>query len=59
MRKYAIVKGDGMNYNRETEAVAVYYNLKEARSHLMELMRKYGRVAIISLYYTDPVKMAI
>ena len=59
MRKYAIVKGNGMTYNRETEAVAVYFNLEEARSHLMEFIKKYGKVAIISLYYTDLVKMAI
>jgi len=59
MRKYAIVKGNGMIYNKETEAVAVYFNLEEARSHLMEFIRKYGRMTIISLYYTDSVKMAI
>ena len=58
-RKTLVIKGNALNYNKDSEVVAVFHNAQEARKHYMELFRKYGKIGLIDVDDHTPVKMAI
>ena len=58
-RKILVIKGSSLDYNKDSEVVAVFHNIQEARKHYMELFRKFGEIGFINVDERTPVKMAI
>jgi len=58
-RKTLVIKGDALDYNKDSEVVAIFHTAQEARKHYMELYRKFGKIGLIDVDALTPVKMAI